>query len=137
METTTPGGCVCGAVRFEVTPPFKAFQYCHCSRCQKKTGSAHVANIFVAVDQFRWQSGEDRVQRFELPEAKYWCSAFCTTCGSSMPWLSRTKTSMIVPAGALDEDPKERPTQSVYFASRAPWYVPPSELPAHDTYPKG
>lgn len=137
MADTIRGSCVCGAVRFEVTAPFKAFQYCHCSRCRKKSGTAHVANVFVALDQFRWQQGEELVRRFELPDAKYWCSGFCTQCGSSMPWLSKTGKSWIVPAGAFDDDVPERPARNVYFASRASWYVHASELEAFDTYPGG
>ncbi len=126
---------MCGAVHFSVTEPFKAFQYCHCSRCRKASGSAHVANIFVPVDQFRWTEGESHVRRFELPSAKYWCSSFCDACGSSMPWINRSGTSVIVPAGALDDAPAERPRRNVYFASRGAWYVHASELDTFDTFP--
>ena len=41
------GSCLCGGVVYEIDPPFKIFQYCHCSRCRKFTGSAHAANLFV------------------------------------------------------------------------------------------
>lgn len=135
MENAIQGSCVCGTVGFQIKAPFRAFQYCHCSRCRKQSGSAHCTNIFVPVHQFSWERGEENVQRFELPHAKYWCTAFCTTCGSTMPWLSKTGKAFIVAAGALDDDPEERPRCSIYYASRAPWYVHASELEAHDTYP--
>lgn len=109
---------------------------CHCSRCRKRTGSAHAANLFVGSDQLRWLAGEDRVTRYDLPDAKYWSCAFCATCGASVPWLSRTGKAFIVPAGGLDADPGERPTRNIYFASRAPWYEHASTLTTHEAFPE-
>ena len=64
------GSCLCGSVKFEVTPPFAAFRYCHCSRCQKATGSAHASNAFIPVTQFKWLAGEALIKHFDLPGAK-------------------------------------------------------------------
>jgi hypothetical protein len=135
MSDKTPGSCLCGAVRFAIEGESRVFQYCHCSRCRKGSGSAHAANLFVDKEQLTWEVGEDHVQRFELPEAKWWSRAFCKSCGASMPWLSRNGKSFIVPAGALDEDPGTRPTRNIYFGSAAPWYVHASELEIFDTVP--
>jgi len=63
------GSCLCGAVRFEIAPPSVAFRYCHCSRCQKVTGAAHAANLFVPMGQFKWLAGESLAKRFNLPGA--------------------------------------------------------------------
>jgi len=136
MTESVEGSCVCGAVAFCIKGPFRGFQYCHCSRCRKKTGSSHVANIFVPVDQFSWERGEDKVKRFELPSAKYWSTAFCTDCGSAMPWLTRNGKVMVVGAGALDDDPGVKPRFSVHYDSRAPWYVHVSDLETHGTIPQ-
>jgi hypothetical protein len=92
-----------------------------------------VANIFVPVDQFVWERGDDKVKRFELSSAKYWSTAFCRDCGSAVPWLTRNGKVMVVGAGALDDDPGVTPTQSVFFGSRAPWYVHVSDLEMHET----
>jgi hypothetical protein len=126
------GSCLCGAVAFAIERPFVAFQYCHCSRCRKKSGSVHGANIFVPPTQFSWTRGGDVAKRFELPGARAFCSGFCPTCGSAVPWIAKTGKIVIVPAGALDDDPGEKPHKVVHFASRAPWYAPASELPTHD-----
>jgi hypothetical protein len=34
------GGCNCGALRFEVTGPLVVTSYCHCKRCQRRSGAA-------------------------------------------------------------------------------------------------
>ncbi len=134
-EEAIGGACVCGAVRYSIRAPFLAFQLCHCSRCRKATGSAHAANLFVRTDQLVWEAGEEHVRRYELPEARYWSHCFCDTCGSSLPWLSRTGKAWIVPAGTLDGDPGAQPSRNIYWASRAPWYVHVSELPTFDEAP--
>lgn len=133
MTMKVRGACVCGAVAFEIEEPFLAFQYCHCSRCRKKSGSAHAANAFVPLAQLSWVRGENSVRRFDMPDTR-WTSAFCPTCGSSMPWLNRKKTVYVVPAGAL-EDACEKPRRNIHFASRAPWYVHASELETFDGLP--
>lgn len=136
MDEAIEGSCVCGAVAFRIAGPFRGFQYCHCSRCRKKTGSSHAANIFVPVDQFSWERGEEKVRRFELPTAKYWSTAFCTDCGSAMPWLTKNGKVMVVCAGALDGDPGLKPKFSVYYDSRPPWYAHVSDLEMHGTIPQ-
>ena len=136
MSESARGSCVCGAVAFRIDGPFLRFQYCHCSRCRKKSGATAAANIFVPTGQLTWERGEGNVRRFELPDTKYWSTCFCSDCGSAMPWLSRTGKAYIVPAGALDGDPGIRPNYSIYYGSRAPWHVDPSELEKHETLPE-
>jgi hypothetical protein len=123
------GSCVCGAVAFEVGPPYLFFQYCHCSRCRKRSGSIHAANLLVKADQVTWLRGEDKVTRFELASAVRWGNSFCEVCGSPMPSRSRDGGFYVVPAGGLDEDPGMRPTRNIWMDARAPWEVPASELP--------
>src|SRR5207237_524121 len=109
--------------------PYRFFQYCHCSRCRKRTGSIHAANMAVPPEQVRFLSGEENVKRYELPTAKGWSNAFCATCGSGLPWLTRNGKAYIVPAGAMDDDPIERPTRNVHMSSKAIWEVPATSLP--------
>lgn len=130
------GSCLCGAVTYQMRPPYGFFQYCHCSRCRKFTGSAHGATVLVSAEQFRWISGEDRVRQYVVPDAKYYCTAFCTVCGSSMPWRSRNEKSYLVPAGTLDDEPGAGVERNIYWGSRAPWYEPVGDLPVFDERPE-
>ncbi len=135
MPEAIRGSCLCQAVRFRIEDPFLGFQYCYCSRCRKESGSAHGAKLFVPASHFHWEQGEQSVRRYDHPEAKYWCTAFCDTCGARMPWLSKTGKAMIVPAGALDKDPGARPSRVIFYGSRAPWCLHASELETHEAYP--
>ncbi len=130
------GSCLCGGVTYEITPPFKIFQYCHCSRCRKFTGSAHAANLFVPPDQFQWLDGKALVGRFEHPEAKYFATCFCKTCGSSLPWAAKGGKMVMVPAGTLDEDPGIQPHQNIFWGSKADWFISPCELTQYEGLPE-
>lgn len=134
-QTLATGSCLCGTVRYEISGHLGIFQYCHCSRCRKFTGSAHAANLIVAPDQFRWLEGEAQVGRFEHPQAKHFATGFCKVCGSSLPWLGKSRRAVVVPAGTLDDDPGIRPSQNIFWASRAPWYKEASALKHFEELP--
>ena len=76
----TKGSCLCGEVNYEITGTLGIFQYCHCSRCRKFTGSAYAANIIVAPNQFNWLSGEEMLGRFEVAKARHFATSFCKNC---------------------------------------------------------
>ena len=131
----TTGSCLCGAVTYTFNRHLGIFQYCHCSRCRKFTGSAFAANLLVRPDEFQWLSGEDQVGRFELPGVRHFATNFCKRCGSSLPWQAQSGRTVVIPAGTLDEDPGIRPTQNIFCASRAAWYTDPANLPQYDDLP--
>ena len=128
------GSCLCGTVRFEIKPPFSAFRYCHCSRCRKASGSAHAANIFLPAAQFAWLTGEDAITRFPLPGAQRFAVWFCSRCGTRAPHKVAGRDDYLIPAGVLDADPGKRPENSIFWNSRAPWYVEPGAMPKHAEY---
>jgi hypothetical protein len=134
-ENKVNGSCFCKKVNYEISGNMGVFQYCHCSRCQKVTGSAHAANLFVTPDDFKWLSGEENVGRYDPPETKYFATSFCKNCGSPLPWLSKSGQVVIVPAGSLDGDPGIRPTQNIHCGSRSAWYTDASSLPEHEDMP--
>ncbi len=129
------GSCLCGAVEYEIDPSGGSFQYCHCTRCRKTSGTAHAANLVVPSAQFTWLRGEASVRQYTHASAKRFCNAFCTECGSKLPWRSRDGRWMIVTAGTLDDDPGLRPVRSIFASSGAPWYQEPATMPAFETLP--
>ncbi len=135
MSKKIKGSCLCGEVSYQFSGEPLVFQYCHCSRCQKITGSAHASNLFVKPENFSWQKGESYLKRFDLTSAKYFSTSFCEKCGASMPWLSRSGKAVIVPAGSLDNDPKIKPKQNIYYGNKAKWYLCVDDLPKFDGSP--
>ena len=135
MSKKFRGSCLCNAVTYQFSGPEFVFQYCHCSRCRKFTGSAHAANIIIDPKQFEWLGGEELVGRYEHPEAKHYATSFCKRCGSSLPWLAKSGRSMVIPAGTLDDDPGIRPAQNIYWQDRAPWREEVADLIHYDELP--
>jgi hypothetical protein len=125
------GGCNCGAVRFEVTAPLAAASYCHCRRCQRRSGAAASANAHPAPGTFRIVAGEDRLGAWK-PEngGEKW---FCGDCGSAV-FASRPNLGdpISIRMGAFDEDPGIRPSLRQFVAYAAPWEaIPDDGLPRY------
>jgi hypothetical protein len=129
---TFRGSCLCGEVAFEVDGPFDHFLNCHCSRCRKATGTAHSCEMIVKPSAFRWLRGETSVVRYDLPRARSFATAFCKTCGSPMPHLTRSRREVIVHAGAFDDPLGAVPDRHAQWASRADWYAHGDGLPLED-----
>ncbi len=130
------GSCLCGGIQFEITPPFTAFRYCHCSRCQKASGAAHAANAFVPSAQFSWRAGEALIKHYDHVPSQRFAVSFCTQCGSRVPHQVRGRDDYLIPAGLLDQAPPDmpRPENSIFWGSRAPWYVEPNTMPCFNEY---
>ena len=130
------GGCLCGAVRYEVSAPFLRANFCHCSRCRKHTGAAASAQGRVPRAGFRLLAGADRIVVFNPPEGM--AKAFCDRCGSSLfggSWPDGPEVSIRL--GTLDDDPGIRPQFHNYVADAPPWLpVPDDGLPRYYETPQ-
>jgi len=134
--TPLTGRCLCGQVQYRVQPPLHAFHLCHCSRCQRSTGSAHAANLFADPDAIEWLVGADLCQRFDLPEARLFSRAFCRTCGSPVPYVARSGKFLILPSGGLDGPLPIAPQDHIFWDDRAAWYDEAQHCAHFTTYPE-
>jgi len=125
------GGCLCGGVRFEITEPFESSGYCHCTRCQRRTGTAASANARAKRGAVRVLSGEQLIKVFAPPDG--WPKVFCSECGSAL-WSQDPDDAELksVRLGSLDGDPGIRPQQHTYVAYAAVWEpLPDDGLPRY------
>jgi hypothetical protein len=131
MSGVLTGGCGCGAVRFEVTAPLVSASYCHCTRCQRRTGSAASAQARVEPGSVRIVSGAERIRAWR-PERGFE-KLFCGDCGSAL--FSRAagaEEPATVRLGAFDGDPGIRPSYRQFVAYAAPWEpIPDDGLPRY------
>ena len=125
------GHCGCEAVRFEIDEPLEAAGYCHCTRCQRRTGTAASAQARIVPGSLRIVQGADLVRSYHPPEGAW--KEFCSACGSAL-W-SRAPDDpdpMSVRLGAFDEDPGVRPAYRQFVAYAAPWEpIPDDGIPHH------
>jgi hypothetical protein len=127
------GSCLCGEVTFELTNQFKLFHLCHCHQCQKISGSAHVSNLFIKKEAINWLSGQESVQRYDVPGRQI-ANVFCKTCGSSVPYMSGSGRALIVPAGSLDGEPSLSPQNHIYMEDSREWHKHISTVDCFDRY---
>jgi len=125
------GGCLCGAVRYELTQAPVWAHNCHCSRCRKASGTAFASNLFFPRDALRYTQGEDALRSFKLPEAERFTQVFCALCGSPLPFPSKQPGLVGVPMGSLDTDSGYRPQAHIFTGSGAPWFTITDTLPQH------
>jgi hypothetical protein len=125
------GACGCGAVRFEVTKPFVSAAYCHCTRCQRRSGTAASVNGRAEPGSVRVLSGGEEL-RVWAPEGGFE-KLFCGRCGSAL--FSRpggTEELVGVRLGTLDVDPGIRPQWHQFVAYAASWQeIPDDGLPRY------
>jgi hypothetical protein len=76
----------------------------------RRPGTGRGTNIAVALDQFKWISGEDLIHRYDLPEARSFSTAVCTRCNCPVPKPTAAREHMIVPSGSLDDPPPIGPS---------------------------
>ena len=128
-ELPLTGGCLCGAVRFEVTEPLVSAGYCHCTRCQRRTGTAASVQARIAPGSLRIVSGEELIRAYRPPDG--FPKVFCSACGSSLWSQSPTDPDVIsIRLGEFDEDPGIRPAYRQFVAYAVPWEpIPDDGLP--------
>ncbi len=121
------GGCLCGGVRFEVTEPPLVALYCHCTRCQRRSGSAASANARIAPGSLKVTAGEQLVKSYNAGDGAF-KKAFCSECGSAL-WSEHPENPdfRAVRLGAFDSDPGIRPSFRQFVAYAAPWEPIPDD----------
>ncbi len=120
------GSCPCGTVRFEVTAPFKTAGYCHCKRCQRRSGALWALNASVDASALRIVAGEDAIRCWHPGDGLPKC--FCGSCGGHL--YSDGGAVFGVRLGAVDGDPGIRPQWHQWVESAPDWEpIPDDGLP--------
>jgi hypothetical protein len=130
-ELPLTGGCLCGGVRFEVTEALSRAGYCHCTRCQRRTGTAASPQAGIERGSLRITKGEELIRAYEPDDG--FAKLFCSECGSAL-WSRHPEDPEVVSIrlGAFDRDPGVRPSYRQFVAYAAPWEpLPDDGLPRY------
>ena len=130
------GGCLCGAVRFEIAGPIRNIVYCHCSRCRKAQGSAFATNGIAAANAFVITRGEDELTVYESMPGK--TKHFCRNCGSPIASKNAADPDNVrVRIGTIESSIAERPMAHIFATSKADWEEICDDLPQYPSYEPG
>jgi len=130
------GGCLCGAVRYEIDGPIHHIIFCHCSQCRKAQGSAFATNGIVKEQDFRLVAGEQTLTAYEWPPGK--TRHFCSVCGSPIISKSDARPDQVrVRIGTIESDIAERPMAHIFVTSKANWEELDDDLPRYESHEPG
>lgn len=118
------GGCLCGAVRYEVRGPLRDVVDCHCSRCRRTHG--HVGAYSEAASA-ELELIDDRGMRWYVADERE--RGFCAECGASLFWRRSGSDRTSIAAGTLDEPTGLRTVSHIHVASKGDYYEITDTLP--------
>jgi hypothetical protein len=125
------GGCPCGAIRYEITAHPLLLYACHCTNCQRQSGSAFAMNMPVATSAFRIVRGELKGWRRLSPSGVETISWFCADCAGRVHGSRTSRAESVnVRAGSLDDTSWLRPAAHMFVRSAQPWL----QLPRADCF---
>jgi hypothetical protein len=121
------GGCLCGSVRYEVSEPLQSAGYCHCTRCQHRTGTAASPAALTARGSFRVTAGHDLIQDFDPGDGGF-LKAYCAGCGGALFAVDKDDPlTLAVRMGTFDADPGIRPSYRQWTSSAPAWEPIPDD----------
>jgi hypothetical protein len=128
---TLRGGCLCGALEYEVADAFSYAFNCHCSQCRRATGAAFKPTAGIARGKLRLTRGLKRRAIHGEAGEEGAHDVHCAACGSLLYSVVREGAWAHVAMGTLIDAPAIRPTRHIFVASKAPWFEITDKLPQY------
>jgi len=112
------GGCLCGAVRYEVQGPLREVINCHCGQCRRSHGhvaaytSAKHGDLVLTEDRgLKWYRSSDFARR-----------GFCGDCGASLFWEPAGQGRVSIAAGGIDAPSGLATVRNIFTAHKGDYY---------------
>jgi hypothetical protein len=126
------GGCTCRSVRYRLKARPMFVHCCHCTWCQRESGSAFAVNALIEASNVELLQGEPI--RTKLPSASGRGQVFsrCPQCGITLwsNYAGAGERVHFIRAGTLDDPSRAPPDLHIYTSTKQPWVVLPEAVPA-------
>ena len=126
------GGCTCGTVRYRLTDRPLFTHCCHCTWCQRETGSAFVLNALIETACVTLLAGAPEVIDTPSASGKGQAIARCPSCRVAL-WSSYSGAGprfCFVRVGTLDDAAALPPDIHIFTSTKLPWVILPPDVPA-------
>ena len=122
MRLNKLGGCLCGRVRYRYTGQPLAFYACHCTDCQRQTGSAFGLSMIVKREDAEILKAEPEVFEISMPDGRTKRGRFCRNCATRV-WGEPANFPQIfsLRPGTFDALPEFAPFGDIWTASAQAW----------------
>lgn len=137
MRIPMTGGCPCGAIRYEIRSEPSLTYVCHCTDCQRRSGSAFAVSLVVPDAAFAITAGDPVVSTRVAESGNTVSLSLCGACGGPVFAGRRggPRGTLTVRAGTLDDTGGVRPDIHIWTRSRQPWVAIPNGVPSFGTRP--
>ena len=123
-STTRDGGCQCGTVRYRLAGEPLGLAVCHCTDCQRQSGSAFGMSLLLPSESFRLLSGALRTFTVRCDSGRTKFCAFCPSCGTRI-YHQIIDAVLSVKPGTLDDTSWLSPAAHYWTKSKQPWVPVP------------
>lgn len=135
MTETFEGGCACGAVRYRLASRPMFVNCCHCTECQRQTGSAFVINAIIETDRIQLLAGKPEPVAVPTGSGNPHDIYRCPKCqGAVWSDYGRRPKLRFVRVATLDEPGRLPPEAFIYLGTKLPWVQLPGNIPAFEEY---
>ena len=133
-STTLTGGCMCGAVRYQVTGDPFLVSHCHCLSCRKHNGGPVVTLAGFSSGQVEFEGDERKMYESSPGVGR----AFCGKCGTPLTWEGDggEELGLIVELHLSTFDDPEAlvPTGHAFYPERISWFDIADSLPRFEGF---
>lgn len=136
MQTEYEGGCQCGAIRYRVRTDEGLLAVCHCTECQRQSGSAFGMSLIVDRDAFTLLAGVLKTFTRTSDSGRTVMGAFCPECGTRIFHEPRYLDGVVnVKPGTLDDTSWLTPSVHAWTGSKQAWLRIPEGVAAFERQP--
>ena len=137
MANAREGGCQCGAVRYRINGEPIMLVVCHCTECQRQSGSAFGMSLSVRKADFELLRGTLSSFERSSDSGRKVGAAFCPACGVRIYHEPERLggVAINVRAGTLDDPSGLTPSAHVWTSSKRPWVVIPEGVATFERQP--
>jgi hypothetical protein len=135
-DTFFDGGCTCRQVRYRLTSTPLFVHCCHCTWCQRETGSAFALNAIIESDRVQMLQGEVEVIHTPSASGRGQKISRCPTCRVAV-WSNYSgagDAARFIRVGTLDNPNRFPPDIHIFTSTKQPWVVIPPGMKSVPEY---
>lgn len=131
-----PGHCGCGQIAYALLSEPLFVHCCHCTWCQRETGTAFALNALIESDWVQITQGTPKAVHTPSESGKGQIIVRCPNCQVALwsHYAGAGDAVCFVRVGTLEQAQRFAPDIHIYTRSKQPWLVLPPEVPAVDSY---
>ena len=131
-EHAIEGGCTCGNVRYRLNDAPLFVNCCHCTWCQRETGTAFALNAVIESNRVELLAGDTEVIATPSETGKGQDIVRCPNCKVAVwsHYAGLGEMMSYIRVGTLDEPDRMPPDIQIFTASKQPWVILSPDIPA-------